>query len=617
MHRVIDLRNAPGAGTAAARGSAESSQGPREPLDSHAITFITCVNDERQYDVCLRYIDALQIPSGYSVEKVAVLGATSMAEGYQRAMETSKARYKLYVHQDGYLVHQALLLELLHLFSTYPRLGMVGMLGATRLPASGKWWEKNRLYCYGRFVDFLRPPQGFPASLVRPPNLRRLQVQRFQSFVGDYLPAVVVDGLLMATQYDIPWRNPLGGFELYDQVQSLEFIKAGLEVGIARQEVLWCVHWGPLQERFAPRGLRRQTEVDNRAVVFRQLYTAFIGVLARKLYEQHRGAAERLGLLGVGAGTTGWVTTLADFKPSDLCGKRLGVVIVAFNGGEVLLRALRTLLPQIKTLKSVEYQVVVVDTASTDSKVEAVRREFAQVTIINSSNDGLAPRLNLGLRHLGFPSYVLVLHDDVEVPPGTLARMVRYLNEHPSTAGVVGSLTNQDGTLQVQRMAIVELVPHRPRRLQPITLVGTTCTLVRGEVFFDIGLYDERFRVSNQDLDWALRARRKGYRFVFLPDAKAIRYHGVPLRQNRPAIFAQRFVANLWYTYKHGGPRWATAVYWAQRLLVRWVAFRWQNDSDALYQLNEAMLRMDDFYRKFRGENRLPQLGENRLPQLL
>src|SRR5439155_14922895 len=62
-----------------------------------------------------------------------------------------------------------------------------------------------------------------------------------------------------------------------------------------------------------------------------------------------------------------------------------------------------------------------------------------------------------------------------------------YLREHQSTAGIIASLVDPDGTVQAQRTAIVELVPRRPRRPRPISFVGTSCSLVRGEVFFEIG----------------------------------------------------------------------------------------------------------------------------------
>ncbi len=291
MHRIIDLRTIRPTAPAPPHGDVRSSQGPQQPSNSYAIAFVTCVNDETQYAICLRYLDALQIPSGYTVERIAVLGATSMAEGYQRAMEASAARYKIYIHQDVYVVHPGLLAELIHLFRTYPRLGMVGVIGTTQLPASGIWWVNNASYSYGRVWVYVRLAsllRGIPLS----PSAyrRRLRFMRLQPFVGDYLPAIAVDGLLMATQYDVPWTNPVGGFMLYDQVQSLEFVTSGLEVGIARQEAVWCLHWGPNQERTREQRRPYDIELDRRAAEFRQRYHAYIGVPARRLYEQHRKA---------------------------------------------------------------------------------------------------------------------------------------------------------------------------------------------------------------------------------------------------------------------------------------------------------------------------------------
>jgi hypothetical protein len=291
LNRTIDLRQTPPTDRAITRGSSGSAQSVQQPRDPHGIAVVTCVNNGTQYNICLRYVDALQIPSGYTVEKIAVLGAASMAEGYQRAMEASTARYKIYIHQDVYLIHRGLLHELVTLFRTYPRLGLVGVVGPTRLPATGIWWVNNLRHCYGRLWEYYLPT-GLPASLFF--KRRVLHFSRFRSFVGDYMPAAAVDGLFLATQYDLPWINPLGGFELYEQVQALEFINAGLEVGIARQEAIWCLHWGPLQEPTREQRDRRDFAISSRAAAFRRVYPEFLGVPARRLYEHHRRAARWL-----------------------------------------------------------------------------------------------------------------------------------------------------------------------------------------------------------------------------------------------------------------------------------------------------------------------------------
>jgi GT2 family glycosyltransferase len=578
-----------------------------EPLDPHAIAFITLVNDETQYATCLRYIDALQVPSGFAVEKITIVGATSMVEGCRRGMEASIARYKVYVHQDVYLVHRGLLPELLTLFNTYPRLGMVGVVGTTRMSARGIWWVNNPFHCYGRVWVCAREG-GFPMSLLG----RRLHLQRFRSFVGDYMPAVAVDGQFMATQYDIPWVDALGGFELYDQVQALEFIKAGLEVGIAREKTVWCIHWGPLQERSEQQRAPREVALHRRAAVFRRLNHAYIGVPARRLLEQYRGTAGGMGVrTSAFRGTeAGRGMTPRGVISADTSQERLGVVIVSFNGREVVFRALRTLLSSCAALQGVACQVVVVDNASTDGTVEAIRREFPQVSVIASAaNDGPARGFNQGLRQLHAPNYVLVMHHDVEFATGTLDRMVTYLRQHPSAAGVVASLTDPRGAVQVQRLAIVELIPRRTQRPQLISFVATTCALVRGEVFFDVGLYDEHFKFQKEDLEWSLRAKRRGYRFAFLPAARVIHHSEGGMRQNRPEISADLFTARLWLVYKHGGRRWASAVYWIQRLLAKWSAFRWRDNREALHLLGDSMARMENLYCGFRAENARPLLS--------
>jgi hypothetical protein len=298
LNRIIDFRDEPRTGDLAVGERAKTPYAVQQQLDSHAVAFITSVNDEMQYRTCLQYIDALEIPAGYTVEKIAILGASSMAEGYQRAMEGSKARYKIYVHQDVYLTHRGLLHELVHLFVTYPRLGMVGPIGTTQLPTSGLWWVGNAPHSYGRVWVYVTLANLLPGISFSPMAYRRrLRFTRLRPVIGDYLSAVTVDGMFMATQYDLPWRNPIGGFHVYDQVQSLEFIKAGLEVGVARQEVVWGVHWGPSQELSRKQREPYNVELDRRAAEFRRHYREWIGVPAARLSDRLLQTAGGLSLV--------------------------------------------------------------------------------------------------------------------------------------------------------------------------------------------------------------------------------------------------------------------------------------------------------------------------------
>lgn len=251
--------------------------------DSRKFAFIACVTDEEQYAVCERHLDALRVPDGFSVEKLAVRGATSMAGGYNSAMRQTDARYKIYLHQDTYVRDPDLLHHLLELFQE-PRVGLVGVVGATRLPRSGVWFHAG-LFSYGTVWE--RRRGGGLWKLLGPYNTRREHLMRFRPVRAPYQPMVVVDGLFMATQYDLEWREDLDfGFIYYEGPHCCEFIKAGYKVVIPRQETVWCMHYGGKNPGVSKTPEYRARFRANQEV-FRREYAEFIGVPVEELLRRY------------------------------------------------------------------------------------------------------------------------------------------------------------------------------------------------------------------------------------------------------------------------------------------------------------------------------------------
>ena len=65
-----------------------------------------CVNDELYEEECIRYIKRLHVPEEYEVQQLSVLGAKSMADGYNEAMQQTDAKYKVFLHQDVFIVYK-------------------------------------------------------------------------------------------------------------------------------------------------------------------------------------------------------------------------------------------------------------------------------------------------------------------------------------------------------------------------------------------------------------------------------------------------------------------------------------------------------------------------------
>ena len=195
-------------------------------MNERKICFISCVTDESQYKQCLACIDQLLIPDGFEVDKIAIRDAKSMTEGYNRAMNESDAKYKIYLHQDTFIISKSFIKDILDLFIKQPSIGMMGVCGAKKLPTNGIWWEAQQRF--GKVI-------GSHTGVLKP--------LEFEPVKDSFEPVEALDGLILMTQYDIGWREDIfDGFHFYDISQSLEFIQAGHLVVVIKQNDMMVKH---------------------------------------------------------------------------------------------------------------------------------------------------------------------------------------------------------------------------------------------------------------------------------------------------------------------------------------------------------------------------------------
>ncbi|PEB52880.1 hypothetical protein CON65_14540 [Bacillus pseudomycoides] len=196
-------------------------------MNNNKVSFISCVNNFEEYNTALHYIDTLKVPHGYEIETIAIEKATSLTSGYNEAMKKSDAKYKVYLHQDAYILNGNFISDVITLFEKYPKLGMLGPLGAKNLP-NGNMIHSSHIYGI-----MYHTPKGKGI----------LELGSARKVINDYEKVLAIDGVIMVTQYDLMWREDLfKGWHFYDVSQSLEFVKAGYEVGVVKQERPWCFH---------------------------------------------------------------------------------------------------------------------------------------------------------------------------------------------------------------------------------------------------------------------------------------------------------------------------------------------------------------------------------------
>lgn len=211
------------------------------------------------------------------------------------------------------------------------------------------------------------------------------------------------------------------------------------------------------------------------------------------------------------------------------------VVIVPYRCRELVLRCLRSLREHPVTRG--EMVVHVVDNASGDGTVEAVRERFPEVRLrALEHNAGFSYANNLVLRS-SEAEYVLLLNPDTEVLPGALDHMLDVMAAHPG-AGVSGCrLVRPDGTFDhaTKRSApdLLSALGHftglgrregatgRLSRYRApyvdehgageVEAVNGAFMLVRRAALEQVGLLDEGYWLYMEDLDWCYRMRRAGW----------------------------------------------------------------------------------------------------------
>jgi len=257
-------------------------------LNGKKFAFITCVNDKILYNQCLKHINSLHIPNGYSIEKIGIVGVKSINEAYNNAMKTSDAKFKIYLHQDTFIKNKSFLNEIKRIFMQDLSIGMIGAVGARCLPSNGIWFKNNWWHCYGRVLEYRRG--GILQSMLGPLNKRKERIVFFRKIHGKLMPMVVIDGLIMITQYDIPWRTDLyGGFLYYEGPHCIEFIKRGYKVIVPAQKIPWVMHYGSRIEKSKAEQNAIWKELKSNMKIFRKEYKDYIGKDVKTLLPKHLG----------------------------------------------------------------------------------------------------------------------------------------------------------------------------------------------------------------------------------------------------------------------------------------------------------------------------------------
>jgi len=255
--------------------------------------------------------------------------------------------------------------------------------------------------------------------------------------------------------------------------------------------------------------------------------------------------------------------------------KSLSIIIVNWNAGKQLYECLKSFEAAHRDGFKLN-RVVVVDNASTDGSSDCLDNiDIPLVVIRNAQNRGFAAACNQGAKG-SISDYLLFLNPDTRLFEDSLIKPLAFM-ERPENQqiGIVGiQLVDETGRVArtcarfptpsmffSKMLGLNMLFPrYFPSHFMSEWVHGETREvdqvmgaffLIRRQLFEPLGGFDERFFVYFEEVDLSRRAHNKGWKTVYLADAKAYHKGGGTSEQVKARRLFYSLRSRIKYGYKH------------------------------------------------------------------
>ncbi|KKU49059.1 hypothetical protein A3H10_04085 [Candidatus Uhrbacteria bacterium RIFCSPLOWO2_12_FULL_46_10] len=261
--------------------------------------------------------------------------------------------------------------------------------------------------------------------------------------------------------------------------------------------------------------------------------------------------------------------------------KDISIIIVSWNVGGLLQRALKSIEESLKRSENMGYSVsietIVVDNASSDGSAGLVRLLFPHVKLIaNDTNKGFGAANNQGLK-MATGRYIIFLNPDAVLIDAALWQMYAFMEEQPFVGLIGPKLINPDGTLQRScrrfptfwsaAMILLKLHNFFPaslpirryymwafehKTIRRVDQIMGACMMARRDVLDEVGDFDQKFYIFFEEADLCKRINNAGYIIFFYPNAIVEHRRSSSFVQKRPLWRQWHFAKSYQhYFWKH------------------------------------------------------------------
>jgi N-acetylglucosaminyl-diphospho-decaprenol L-rhamnosyltransferase len=211
----------------------------------------------------------------------------------------------------------------------------------------------------------------------------------------------------------------------------------------------------------------------------------------------------------------------------------VSIIIVTYNRADLVKKCLAA------AKKQKDCEIIIVDNNSSE--------KIPRVAIQNKENKGFGIANNQGMEKAR-GDYFLLLNSDCFLEKDTVAKLVKFAQNHPDAGVVAPKLLNVDGSLQPSagffpdlwtiflNMTTLDNWPVLRKFLPSIHVrektayaktrtfdwVTGACQLIPRPVFLQTGGFAPDYFMYGEELEWQYRMRQAGFKSYYLPAARAV-----------------------------------------------------------------------------------------------
>jgi len=244
----------------------------------------------------------------------------------------------------------------------------------------------------------------------------------------------------------------------------------------------------------------------------------------------------------------------------------LSIIILSFNTKDLTISCINSILSQFKQeLDNDQFEIILVDNASTDATADAVEKlKTKNLKLIKSGeNLGFSKGCNLGAKNAS-GEYLLFLNSDIEIKDQGFVKMVEYFRKNEDIGILGGALRNEDGTAQASVgkfynlfnlfLAMVGLeragfLRESPKEIKKVDWVSGASLMIRKSVFEKIGGFAKELFMYAEDMELCYRAKQKGFPTYFYPEVML--FHKERGSSNRTFAILNIYKGILFFYKKH------------------------------------------------------------------